>query len=219
MQIEHQRILAVMPQIGKRVARNTHVIPAVADRRVRIALFIGQVAAEFADEDDLAVRKTRRTGFGAHHIIRCRGRDGIHALRRLEAEILREIAEGVHRVRNRVGEPVAAVNHLGGFAEQRSLPGDFSRPGPVGRHLVAAEVGADAVIPALLVPRLPLRLVGGRKILLVARVHGERGADLLQIVDAGGFRRGRARLLQRRQQHGRENRYDGDDDKEFDQGE
>lgn len=130
---------------------------------MRIALFIGQVAAEFADEDDLAVRKTRRMGFGAHHVIRCRGRGGIHALRRLEAEILREIAEGVHRVRNRVGEPIAAVNHLGGFAEQRSLPGDFSRPGPVGRHLVAAEVGADAVIPALLVPRLPCGWSAGGK--------------------------------------------------------
>ena len=64
----------------------------------------------------------------------------------------------------------------------------------------------------------PLR-PNDRIFLVVNNIHVKRGPDLFEIAQTLGFPRAFTCIVQRRQQHRRENRYDGDHDEELDQGE
>ena len=80
----------------------------------------------------------RGAAFGTHHAGRIPVRT-LALLSRPEIVFLHKVEEGVHRVGERVGKSIAAINHFGGFAEERTFPAGFGRPLPVGHHLFAAE--------------------------------------------------------------------------------
>ena len=94
---------------------------------------------------------------------------------------------------------------------------------PVADRFVAGGAGHDLVVAIIAVqlfppPRAGLRAIDLRHgVVIVACVHECRRADLFQIGLAAGGLGFVARLRQRRQQHGRQNGDDRDDDEQFNQ--
>ena len=92
--------------------------------------------------------------------------------------------KGIHRIRGGVALVARIVEHVRRFAEQCAEPGEFARIGPVIRVIVAAEIGAQTVIPPLIIPGVPGgRPVGGRVVFVISSVHAQRRADLPEVVD------------------------------------
>ena len=60
---------------------------------------------------------------------------------------------------------------------------------------------------------------GNKDAFYLTQIEIEEGPDLFEIVRAGGFLRGTARLVQRGQQHGRQDGDDCDYDQQFNQSE
>ena len=94
---------------------------------------------------------------------------------------------------------------------------------PVTDRFVAGGAGHDFVVAVVVVqlfppPRAGLRTIDLRHVhVIVARVHGGRGAELFQIGLAAGGLGFVTRFRKSRQQHGRQNGDDRDDDEQFDQ--
>jgi len=201
------------------------IVPAeqvrpVADRWVGIPLGIGVMPSELADEDDLAGGDPGRTALRLDRVGNRRVGGGAAGIDHRGAELLVELhpGEGVHRVGNGIAEP-AGEHHIGGFAEERPLAGAFRRNLPVVGEIVAAEIGANPVIPYLIVLGPLRRPVGGRIVTVVGGIQHERPADLLEIAGAIDRLGPPTRLIQSGQQHRGENCDDRNHDQKFDQGE
>ena len=210
VEVELQGVLGVaVPEGGQRIPRDSDIVIAVPDRRMNTSLCVVRIAAEFADEDDLAGGDARRAALRLCCIGRRCGRGCIGADRRFELFCLHKFAEGIHRIADRVGEAVASEDHLGRGAEERSFPRQFRRPVPVGRNLFAPQVGTEPMVPVLLISPLHHRRGGGRIDALVAAVEGEGGPDLFEIVHAADLLGAFPRLVQSWKQHGGQNCDDG----------